>query len=196
MADSDEGAQAQVAAIERAFELLLAASGAPANDPETAGTPRRAAMAWAHEFLDGYRSDAREALGELSPAPAQGGAVVLTGVDFVGVCPHHLLPYRGVAHLAYEPGAHVAGFGRLATLVDVLGHRLALQERLAADLCEALTAVPGARGAAAVLEAEQTCLSMRGEKRHRSRAVVEASSGAGGAAAMAALKGALARAGG
>lgn len=165
------------AALERAFRAVLEASGAPLDDAELKDTPARAAAAWADEFVDGYRTDAKAALGELSPAPAGGGLVAVTHLDFTGVCPHHLLPWRGVAHVAYLPGAHVAGFGRLAVLVDALAHRLVLQEKLAADVAQALVAGLGAIGAGVVIEAEQSCMTLRGEKRARSRTLVEASAG-------------------
>lgn len=179
---------ADLARLERVFAAFLRAARVPLDDPELVGTPRRAALAWAEEFVDGYRHTPAEALGEPSPAARGGGVVVVTGLDFTGVCPHHLLPYRGVAHLAYLPRKHVAGFGRLATLVDVLAHRLTLQEVLAGQLATALVEELGAAGGAAVLSAEQTCLSMRGEKRARSRTVVEAMAGRAGAAVLARLR--------
>ena len=183
-----------VKGLEKAFEAFLEAANLPEKTPEISGTARRAAKAWSEEFLDGYRSTAAEALGELSPAPKSGGLVVVTGIDFTSVCPHHLLPYRGVAHLAYAPGAHVAGFGRLATLMDVLGHRLVLQEALAEEVVRALLEVLGGRGAAVVLEAEQPCLSMRGEKRPRSRTRAEACGGPLGDEALVQIRAALTRA--
>lgn len=185
-------AGADVVGLERAFEAFLRASGAPSSDPELAGTARRAALAWADEFLDGYRTEPAEALGELSPAPAAAGIVIVKGLDYVGVCPHHLLPYRGVAHLAYLPGKSVAGFGRFAALVDALGHRLLLQEALAGQLVSVLVEVLGAKGAAVILDSEQTCLSMRGERRARSRTAVEAAAGRQGAKVLASLRASLA----
>ena len=96
--------------------------------------------------------------------------VAVTGIDFHSVCPHHLLPSRGLAHVAYVPGGRVVGFGQLARLVDALAHRLVLEEDLARQVAEALMVHAGARGAACVLEAEQMCLSVRGERRPRARA--------------------------
>jgi GTP cyclohydrolase I len=176
------------AGLERAFAAFMKALRVPTDDPELAESPRRAALAWATEFLDGYGTDPKGALGELSPAPPRGGLVVVTGLDYTGVCPHHLLPYRGVAHLAYQPKKQVAGFGRLAAFVDAWSHRLSLQETLAGQLADGLVEGLSAAGAAVVLEAEQTCLSMRGERRPRSRAVVEASSGRAGKAALERLR--------
>ena len=106
--------------------------------------------------------------------PSTGRAlVVVTGIDFHSVCPHHLLPSRGLAHVAYVPGGKVVGFGQLARLVDALAHRLVLEEDLARQVAEALMRHAGARGAACVLEAEQMCLSVRGERRPRARAHVQ-----------------------
>jgi GTP cyclohydrolase I len=141
------------------------------------GTPERVAEAWRRDLLDGYRRDPAVILGETMPATGR-ELVVVTAIDFHSVCPHHLLPSRGLAHVAYVPGGRVVGFGQLARLVDALAHRLVLQEDLARQVVEALMAHLGARGAACVLEAEQMCLSVRGEKRARARAHAECFAGA------------------
>jgi len=177
-----------LAALTRAFDQVVEALGVDRADPELARTPQRAAQAWVEEFVDGYGRTATEALGELSDVPANAGPVTMTGIDFVGVCPHHLLPYRGVAHVTYQPGTQVPGFGRLAALVDTLSHRLLLQETLAAELAIALVDVLQARGAAVVLEAEQSCLSMRGERRPHARAIVESHAGPEGASLLPSLR--------
>jgi GTP cyclohydrolase I len=72
------------------------------------------------------------------------------------------------------PGAKVVGFGQIVKLVDALAHRLVLEEDLARQIAEALVRHVGARGAACVLEAEQLCMTVRGEKRSRARAHAEA----------------------
>lgn len=174
--------------LEAAFVSFLKATGVDLADPELAETPARAAAAWADEFLDGYRRTPKEALGELSPAPDGARLVVVTCLDFTSVCPHHLLPWRGVAHVAYRPAAHLAGFGRVAALVDCLAHRLVLQEALAADLAHALVDVLGAKGAGVVLEAEQSCMTLRGERQAGSRTWVDASAGVFEAEDMRALR--------
>jgi GTP cyclohydrolase IA len=96
--------------------------------------------------------------------------VAVTGIDFHSMCPHHLLPSRGVAHVAYVPGRSVVGFGQIARLVDCFAHRLILEEDLARSVAQALVRHLGARGAAVVLDAEQACLTVRGERRRRARA--------------------------
>ena len=160
-------------------DFLVAAGLDPSENPELRHTPELVARAWAEEFLDGYRVRPSEVLAERMPAKAsRQGLVILLCLDFQSVCPHHLLPYRGVAHVAYLPGKHVVGFGQIARLLDCLGHRLVLQEDLARQVAQALQTELGAQGAAAVLEAEQACLSLRGGRRAGARVIAEAFVGA------------------
>jgi len=138
-------------------------------DPQLHGTPERVAEAWLLDLLDGYREDPARILAETIPAPGP-DLVAVTGIDFHSMCPHHLLPSRGLAHVAYVPRKKVVGFGQIARLVDCYAHRLVLEEDLAREVASALVTHLGARGAACVLDAEQACLSMRGERRRAARA--------------------------
>ena len=168
-------------AMQRAVrEFLVAAGLDPAEHAGLAMTPELVARAWAEEFIDGYMADPREILAERMPAPrGKGGEMVaLTGLAYQSACPHHLLPYGGTAHVAYLPGRHVVGFGQMVQLLDCLGHRLILQEELARGVCDALMDLVGARGAGVVLEANQSCLALRGGRRSGSRAIAEAWGGA------------------
>jgi GTP cyclohydrolase IA len=144
---------------------------------DLAGTPARVAEAWLGDLVDGYRREPAEVLAESMRSPAR-ELVVLTGIEFHSMCPHHLLPSRGVAHVAYLPGGRLVGFGQLARLVDVLAHRLVLQEDLARGVAAALVEHLGARGAGCVLDAEHLCLSARGERQAGARAHAEAFAGA------------------
>ncbi len=160
--------------MEAAVEALLRALPLPEGerarrDLDLAGTPRRVAEAWLHDLLDGYRADPARILGESMEATGR-DLVAVTGIDFHSMCPHHLLPSRGVAHVAYVPGTRVVGFGQIARLVDCFAHRLILEEDLARRVAEALVRHLGARGAAVLLDAEQACLTVRGERRTRARA--------------------------
>jgi GTP cyclohydrolase IA len=151
-----------------AMTAFLRAAGVPLSDANLLGTPERVAEAWVTEFLDGYACTAEEALGETFPAPpdSSGELVVVTNLRFHSMCPHHLLPYEGVAHVAYVPGKQVVGFGRLSTLVDCFAHRLILQEDLARQVASSLARVLGSPATACILEAKQACLRLRGEKQH------------------------------
>jgi GTP cyclohydrolase I len=161
---------------EEAVARFLDAMALPAEvraAEDLAETPRRVAEAWLEDLVDGYGRDPAEVLAGGSPSAGR-DLVAVTGIDYHSVCPHHLLPSRGVAHVAYVPGEKVVGFGQIVKLVDALAHRLVLEEDLARQIAEALVRHVGARGAACVLEAEQLCMTVRGEKRSRSRAHAEA----------------------
>jgi len=162
------------------MRLFLEGCGVDLDDANVRDTPARVARAWAEEFLDGYDKNAREVLGDFyeERKPAADEMVVVTNIDFQSMCPHHLLPYRGVAHVAYLPSGRIVGFSRLARLVDAFAHRLILQETLAREVAEAIRAELGSAGAAVMLEAEQTCMTVRGERRSQARAITEAFSGA------------------
>jgi GTP cyclohydrolase IA len=171
-------------ATETAIAAFLRALGhAPESDPELAGTPARVAEAWASELVDGYDVDAGALLlGESSPAPPEPlGIVCVKGLSVSTMCPHHLLPARGTAVVAYLPGLRVAGLGTLARLVDVFAHRLTFQETVTAQVAAALVEHLGARGAACKLSLDHGCLASRGER--QDQALVETLSMAGSFAA-------------
>ncbi len=142
---------------------FLEGAGLSLSDPDLRDTPERVARCWSEEFLGGYRTTPEEALGECFEAPVgeDGALVVVTGLRFHSMCPHHLLPYAGTAHVAYVPKGRVVGFGRLAALVDCFAHRLILQEALAHEVAEALARVLESPASACVIEAEQSCLRLR-----------------------------------
>jgi GTP cyclohydrolase I len=169
-----------VAGMERAIADWLVASGLDAAHADLASTPARVARVWASEFLDGYSADPAQLLGELVTGEADPDVVVVTGLRFHAMCPHHLFPYRGLAHVAYLPAGKLVGFGRLGKLVECFAHRLTLQERITSQIAEALMEHLGARGAGVVLEAEQLCLALPGDKHDSSTVTTSAFLGEAG----------------
>ena len=167
------------AAMSRAVSDFLAAAGLDANDPNLRETPTRVTEAWTEEFLTGYAQSAKEALADRFPVSkkSERELVVVTDLHFRSMCPHHLMPYSGTAHLAYVPGDEVVGFGRLSALIDVFAHRLILQEELARQVAIALQEELGTQGAACLIRAEQTCFRLRGEEQHAAVTYSEAYEG-------------------
>ena len=165
-----------LAGMVAAIRSFLGAAGVDTNAPDLAETPARVAAAWFEDYLDGYRADAREILAEIHPAKSK-GLVVVKRIDFHSMCPHHLVPYRGVAHIAYLPKKGVVGFGKLVKLLDCFAHRLTLQEEIGDAVTSALTKQLGAAGAACILDAEQACVSTRGAKRRAARFVTRSFAG-------------------
>lgn len=165
------------AAAARAVRDFLAALGVPIEDPELQGTPERVAQAFADELLSGYLVDPTALLADTLPTE-QRGLVILRGVDYASVCPHHLMPSRGVAVIGYLPERRIVGIGSLVRALEAFSRRLVLQETLGQQLADALVEHLGAQAAAVVLEAEHTCMTVRGERQPRASVVTQSFSGA------------------
>ena len=162
-------------AISAAVAALLRAAGRdPMGDIDLKQTPERVAKLWVAEFLAGYAMDPAKILGEPVLGETDPDVVIVCGLRFHSMCPHHLVPFRGVAHLAYIPAGKLAGFGRLADLVECFTKRLTLQERATHQIAEALWQGLGARGAGCVMEAEQLCLALPGERHDQSGVLTSA----------------------
>jgi GTP cyclohydrolase I len=153
---------------------LLRGCGLDLDHKDLLGTPERVARTWRAEFLAGYGMDARQILSDVVGGEADPDAVMLSGLSFHAMCPHHLFPYRGRAHVLYVPDRKLVGFGRISELVDCFTKRLTLQERATHQIAEALVAHLGAKGAGCVLEAEQLCLVVPHERHGESRVVTSA----------------------
>lgn len=165
--------------MKRAVTDFLRAAGLDVGEPNLKDTPRRVTEAWTTEFLSGYGQSAAQALSDRFPVSkkSERELVVVTDLHFRSMCPHHLMPYSGTAHLAYVPGREVVGFGRLSALIDVFAHRLVLQEELARQVALALQEELGTQGAACLIRAEQTCFRLRGEEQHEAVTYSEAYEG-------------------
>jgi GTP cyclohydrolase IA len=162
-------------AIAAAISALLRAAGRdPSADADLRQTPERVAKLWVEEFLAGAAMDPATILGEPVVGERDPDVVMVSGLRFHSMCPHHLVPFRGVAHVAYLPAGKLAGFGRLADLVECFTKRLTLQERATHQIADAVWHGLGARGAGCVMEAEQWCLALPGERHDRSRVVTAA----------------------
>jgi GTP cyclohydrolase I len=164
------------AAFERAVTALLEACGVASDTVHTGRTAQRVRELWQKRLLGGYDIDPAEALGE-GFEDSRSDMVVVRGIAIHGVCPHHLVPFRGVAHVAYLPGGRLHGFGRIARLVDAIGHRFTYQEWMTRDIAEALMHHGKARGAACVIEAEQLCLLLGEDRRGDERVMTQAFTG-------------------
>ncbi len=164
------------AAFEKAVLDLLSACGIAPDADHMGKTAQRVRDLWQKRLLGGYDMDPATALGE-GFSDHRRDMVVVRGIAIHGVCPHHLVPFRGVAHVAYLPGGRLHGFGRIARLVDAIGHRFTYQEWMTRDIAEALMTHGKARGAACVVEAEQLCLLLGEDRRGDERVVTQAFTG-------------------
>jgi GTP cyclohydrolase I len=164
------------AAFEQAITDLIRACGIAPDVAHMGRTAVRVRELWQKRLLGGYDLDPAEVLGE-GFADDRTDMVVVRGISVHGVCPHHLVPFRGVAHVAYVPGGRLHGFGRIARLVDAIGHRFTYQEWMTRDIAEAMLVHGRAQGGACVIEAEQLCLLLGEDRRGDERVFTQAFSG-------------------
>lgn len=147
---------------EAAVADLLAALEVDEGD-HTADTPRRVAKAW-KEVLAGYGDDPDRHLAVRFSAPANPGLVIVSNLPFASTCAHHLLPILGHATVAYRPrpGEDVVGLSKLARVLEGYARRLQVQERLGAQVAEALERNLAPVGAGCVITAVHGCMCIRG----------------------------------
>jgi GTP cyclohydrolase I len=161
----------------RAARLFLQAVGEPDLRRDQRRTPERVAATWADEILAGYRQPPERIL-KAGFASRDRGMVVVRDIPFVSVCVHHLLPFRGTAHVAYLPDGRIVGLSKVARLVEALARRLQLQERLTRQVTAALDEAIRPAGTACRMEAEHTCMTIRGARATGPRVVTTSYTGA------------------
>lgn len=165
------------ARIVAAVRELLGAIGADPDSPELAATPGRVAESYA-EFFSGVGQDPVRHLIDSAPVgDLTGELVMLRDIELRSVCEHHLLPFRGLAHIAYRPGERIVGLSALARVVETLAARPQMQERLGQQIVEALEAGLAPAGTLVVLEASHGCVTDRGVRQSGAVTVTVASSG-------------------
>jgi GTP cyclohydrolase IA len=146
-----------LAAAQRAAGDFLAALGIDLSREHLRETPARMARAYAELF------DARPL--RLTTFPNDEGydeLVLARGIPFRTVCEHHLLPFAGIAHVGYLPGERIVGLSKLARLVEHFAARPQTQERLTKQVADCLAEHLRPRGTGVLLEAEHTCMTLRG----------------------------------
>ena len=147
---------------EAAVRTLIAFAG---DDPAREGlldTPKRVVSAY-EELYGGYRESADEVLDRtFSETGGYDDMVLVRDIPFHSHCEHHMMPFIGKAHIAYLPIERVVGLSKLARLIDVYALRLQTQEHLNSQIALSIEKVLRPRGVAVMLEAEHTCMSMRG----------------------------------
>jgi GTP cyclohydrolase IA len=167
-----------LARIEKAVREILIAIG---EDPDRDGlqrTPARVARAYA-ELFAGLRVEPSKVLTTTFEANHE-ELVLVRDIELMSMCEHHLLPFKGVAHIGYIPGTdgRITGLSKLARLVEVYARRPQVQERLTSQIADLLMERLGPRGVIVVLECEHLCMEMRGIRKVGARTVTSAVRGA------------------
>lgn len=162
--------------IEQAVRLLLEGIGEDITREGLIDTPDRIAR-MCEEIYGGLGHEADQHL--LKQFPVENNEIVLEkDITFYSMCEHHLMPFYGKAHLAYIPNGKVTGLSKLARAVEVYSRRPQIQERLTVQIADALERTLDPKGIMVMLEAEHTCMTMRGIKKPGSKTITTVTRGA------------------
>jgi GTP cyclohydrolase I len=150
------------AEAEAAVRTLIEWAG---DDPTREGlldTPARVARSY-KELFEGYKADPRDYLERtFEEVGGYDELVVLRDIRVVSFCEHHMLPVTGRAHVGYLPDKRVVGISKLARVVQGFGRRLQIQEKMTADIAQAIQEILQPKGVGVVIEAEHACMTLRG----------------------------------
>jgi GTP cyclohydrolase I len=148
--------------VEAAVRTLILWAG---DDPKREGlldTPRRVAKSY-HDLFAGYNVQPEELLERtFQEIDGYDEMVVLRDIEFESHCEHHMLPIIGRAHIAYLPDKRVVGISKLARVVDAFARRLQIQEKMTAQIANAINDVLKPKGVAVVVDAAHQCMTIRG----------------------------------
>jgi len=163
--------------IKTAIRSILESVG---EDPERDGlknTPLRVARMY-EEILQGYHADPTTLINGALFEVAYDEMVVVKDIEYYSLCEHHMLPFYGVAHVAYIPRGKVLGLSKIPRVVDMFARRLQVQERMTRQIADFISDLLKPQGVAVVVEAMHLCAMMRGVKKHDARMTTSAMHGA------------------
>lgn len=159
--------------IARGVKLILEGIGEDANRPGLQETPQRVAEMYA-ELTSGMHEDPREHVVALR-GDKHDEMVIVKDIAIASLCEHHLAPFVGKCHIAYIPrDGRILGISKLARIAETFARRLQLQERLTTDIANTLYEGLNALGVMVVIEAEHTCMTLRGVRKPNAKTVTSA----------------------
>lgn len=161
--------------IKEAVKLLLEGIGEDCDREGLKETPDRVARMY-EELFEGMEETAEEHLSRTFTAE-NNEMILEKDITFYSTCEHHLMPFYGKVHIAYVPDGKVVGISKLARTVEVFSRRLQIQEKLTAQIADAIMESLNPKGVMVMVQAEHMCMSMRGIKKPGSQTVTVVSRG-------------------
>ncbi|MEM7456172.1 MAG: GTP cyclohydrolase I FolE [Planctomycetota bacterium] len=158
--------------IKKAVKEILIAVGEDPDRPGLVETPRRVASMYA-EMFSGLHLDPERHLQVIFPEEYD-EMVLVRDIRFTSMCEHHLLPFYGVAHVAYIPRGRVTGLSKIARVVEEVSRRPQVQERMTETVADLIDRNLKIRGVAVVIKAEHSCMSIRGVRKPGSMTITSA----------------------
>ena len=159
-----------------AVRMLLEGIGEDPDREGLAETPERVAL-MCEEIFGGQSDDPGRHLSKQFPV-SDNELVIEKDIVFYSVCEHHLLPFFGKVHIGYIPDDKVAGLSKLPRTVEVFARRLQIQEQMTAQIADAIECFLSPKGVIVIVEAEHTCMTMRGVKKPGVKTITMATRGA------------------
>lgn len=161
--------------IEKSFKEILDALGEDSKREGLLDTPKRVAQSYS-ELFSGLLKNPKEVL-KRTFSVEKNDLIVEKNIDFYSMCEHHFLPFYGQVDVAYIPNGKIVGFGDIIKVIDILAKRPQIQERMTAQIADAIYEELGCQGVFIVVKAKHMCMTMRGEKRENSQIITTASRG-------------------
>jgi len=159
--------------IEEGMKLILEGIGEDPNRPGLVETPRRVADLYG-EVFSGLGEDPMSRLVPVA-GETHDEMVLIRDIPLFSMCEHHLLPFTGVAHIAYIPeGGRIVGLSRLTRVLDSFARRPQVQERLTTQVAESIMAGLSPKGVMVVIEATHMCMAIRGTRKENAPVVTSA----------------------
>jgi GTP cyclohydrolase I len=159
--------------IRLAIRSILESVGENPDRDGLKNTPARVARMYA-EILQGYHADPTALINSALFEVDYDEMVVVKDIEYYSLCEHHMLPFYGVAHVAYLPHGKVLGLSKIPRVVDMFARRLQVQERMTRQIADFLNDVLHPRGVAVVVEGAHLCSMMRGVRKANARMVTSA----------------------
>jgi len=156
--------------MEKQFKKILDLVGEDPNREGLKKTPARAAEAFRF-FTSGYDKNLKNIVNDAIYKEKSNNMVILKDIGFYSLCEHHLLPFFGKCHIGYIPNGKVIGLSKLPRIVNMYSRRLQLQERITAQIADAVNKIIRPKGVAVVMEADHMCMMMRGVQKQGSKTV-------------------------
>jgi len=139
-------------------------------------TPERVAKCIL-QLTAGYDQDPVEVLRSAQFTEKYTEPVIVKGVEFYSLCEHHMLPFFGKVHVAYIPNGTIVGLSKIPRAIDILSHRLQVQERFTRELCQCIQTALNPLGVMVVVEAQHMCMQMRGVEKQGAVTITSAHTG-------------------
>ena len=158
---SYEDKQPQIEALKKVVETTLEVVGEDVRREGLLKTPERVAKCIL-QLTEGYRQDPIAVLNSAKFREDFSNVVAVKDIEFYSLCEHHMLPFFGRVHVAYIPDGTIVGLSKIPRVVDILSHRLQVQERFTRELCQCIQDALSPRGVMVVVEAQHMCMQMRG----------------------------------